>query len=656
MTCWILDIETNVKHDDIRLVGIKSAVTGDISFFMVAQDLREFCEKNLKKDDVIVTHNGVRFDFRLLASLWSLDMWDLTGQLGVRHTDTLLVSKMIHPDISGGHSLRNLAKTYFPHDPFMWKQELPEDYPDWESFYDTAPLPELAIYLKQDLHTTWSVYCQLIAKTSAIGKGKATWAVPMGVEKKAAEIVNRQVDRAVTFNIKTAKALHSRLSTVLFTLEADIDAKLPTLELPEHKWHNPPKLQFRKDGTPSINITNYCTKYGYEIFKDALGAYWAKSTMDTKKLPLTKPLVTSYKLSVAQQAELKDWLMSKGWKPTMWNTKKDKETGKYTRTSPRLTDRVTKEPCPGLEKIGFEEAEKIARWLMIRSRVNLLQSKKGTGLIPRAIEQDGVIPSDGDTLGANTSRWTHKGIVNIPRPSTPYGKALRSLFTAREGLSMVGWDASSLEACMEAHYTYPFDPDYAITLTEGTKEEKTDVHSLNKELLDLPSRDFAKTFKYAVTYGAKPKKLAEQLGVSISKATMWYDDFWDMNIGLAKFRDALEKEWEFFDKKYILGLDGRLISTRSKHSLVNAKFQSAGAIVMKYAMMLADSRITKEFPKKAFGLIRMHDEEQWECLPDIADSVGRMGVQSIRDAGKILKLNVPLDAEYSVGSNWADTH
>ena len=32
------------------------------------------------------------------------------------------------------------------------------------------------------------------------------------------------------------------------------------------------------------------------------------------------------------------------------------------------------------------------------------------------------------------------------------------------------------------------------------------------------------------------------------------------------------------------------------------------------------------------------------------------GIQAIVDAGHLLKLNCPLDGEYNVGNNWAETH
>ena len=65
--------------------------------------------------------------------------------------------------------------------------------------------------------------------------------------------------------------------------------------------------------------------------------------------------------------------------------------------------------------------------------------------------------------------------------------------------------------------------------------------------------------------------------------------YWDAAAPLAALKEALTRYWETRGgKKFILGLDGRKIMTRSKHSLVNALFQSAGVICAKRSMVYQD--------------------------------------------------------------------
>ena len=52
----------------------------------------------------------------------------------------------------------------------------------------------------------------------------------------------------------------------------------------------------------------------------------------------------------------------------------------------------------------------------------------------------------------------------------------------------------------------------------------------------------------------------------------------------------------------------------------------------------------------------IHDEIQLQVRTELADEVGGIAVQSIREAGDSLGFRCPLDGEYRVGRNWAETH
>lgn len=82
-----------------------------------------------------------------------------------------------------------------------------------------------------------------------------------------------------------------------------------------------------------------------------------------------------------------------------------------------------------------------------------------------------------------------------------------------------------------------------------------------------------------VMYGAQAAKVAAMLGIDKVKAQAVIDTYWNTNFGLKKAKEKLEKYWEATGKKWILGIDGRKIFTRSKHSLLNARIQSTGALL-----------------------------------------------------------------------------
>ena len=65
----------------------------------------------------------------------------------------------------------------------------------------------------------------------------------------------------------------------------------------------------------------------------------------------------------------------------------------------------------------------------------------------------------------------------------------------------------------------------------------------------------------------------------------------------------------------------------------------------------------KNYDKNICSMVaHVHDELQLQCKSDYADEVGKIAVQSIKDAGTYFNFRCPLDAEYKIGKTWADTH
>jgi DNA polymerase-1 len=74
---------------------------------------------------------------------------------------------------------------------------------------------------------------------------------------------------------------------------------------------------------------------------------------------------------------------------------------------------------------------------------------------------------------------------------------------------------------------------------------------------------------------------------------------------------------------------------------------------MKQALVILDEKIKH---LDAHFVANVHDEWQIEVREDQAEEVGKLGVQSIIEAGEVLKLSCPLDGEHKVGENWSETH
>lgn len=355
-----------------------------------------------------------------------------------------------------------------------------------------------------------------------------------------------------------------------------------------------------------------------------------------------------HKINLNSHDQVKSYLLSKGWVPTEYNTKK--ENGKTIQTSPKLTE-------DSFDSVEGELPRLITRRAVLVHRQRMLKNTKKNGEESgwlNQLRQDGRLEARAIPQGTNTGRYTHIGIVNVPNAHAIYGAEFRSLFIAPDGYSYVGCDAVALEARMQAHYVFPYKGGQALAdlLLNG------DIHTENYQMWDMVERNDAKSPYYALMYGAQPPKLATTMGCSLKVAERRYEDFWSKYTALDEFKRTITKVWEDRGGKrggFLKGLDGRKLFARSPHALVNLMFQSGGSIVVKKATVLAD-RWCSEAGLNSTQVLHFHDEFQRETLNAHVDTVKEFAIKAFDEAGKHFKLNVPLVGDVKVGQNWLETH
>ena len=94
-------------------------------------------------------------------------------------------------------------------------------------------------------------------------------------------------------------------------------------------------------------------------------------------------------------------------------------------------------------------------------------------------------------------------------------------------------------------------------------------------------------------YGASPGKLCKMLSLSPEEGEKLYEDYWDALPALKELKEKVEAFWESTGNSYILGIDGRKLMARSKHSLLNLLFQGGGSIAVKYSLVLVSQRLAE---------------------------------------------------------------
>jgi DNA polymerase I-like protein with 3'-5' exonuclease and polymerase domains len=302
---------------------------------------------------------------------------------------------------------------------------------------------------------------------------------------------------------------------------------------------------------------------------------------------------------------------------------------KRTETGKAKVDETT------LAELEIPEAVLVLEYLTLGKRIGMLRSWLD------AVGEDGRIHGRVNTCGAVTGRMTHSKPNMAQIPSD---REYRECFTVEEGNKLVGIDASGLELRMLAHYMQ--DAEYTDLILNG------DIHTYNQEAAGLPTRNDAKTFIYAFLYGAGDAKIGSIVGGGQAQGAKLKAQFLH---SLPALDRLLTKVVRIAGGGQLPGLDGRRVHVRSEHSALNTLLQSAGAIVMKEALVIATEKLKEyDYPYKLVA--QVHDEFQVEVPEAYADRVGVVFRNAIRQSGRQLELRCPLDGEYQVGDTWADTH
>lgn len=574
-------------------------------------------------------HNGLGFDLPVLKKLYN---YTYNGN----YIDTLLMSRVFWPDKKINTFVDKNKKIYradTAHGVENWGIEFKcfkPEHEDWSKF-----TPEMLHRCKKDviIQTKLYLHCMnhlksLQKKDKRLGGMRNVWLM----EQKVWQLIEQQAENGWSFDLEKAYSCIDELTMLVKSIDKELVPKLPlrvVLPKPDENGLQKVIKPFKADG--ELNEANKKFLNGLPKGCEIVGEFCRVGFLP---------------ISLSSADQVKDYLLSVGWKPKVWNFKKDRFGKPVKDDNKKLIYTSPKKPAEVEDWEEIAENLKIPAVALLAKRsiaAHRLSSIKG---FIKLLRQDHKISARANTCSANTTRMTHKGVVNVPKADGKkfYGKEMRSLFKASEGHVLVGCDASALEARCEAHYIYPIDPVSANELIEG------DIHTKNADIFGV-DRNTAKSGKYAILYGCGVKRLAETLKKPESSAQQLYDAYWSGNPGLKILKARLEDEFSKFG--YILAIDGRPLTVRYKHALVNTLFQSCGSIAMKIALCFLEKNLRGVY----YVLLgNFHDEIQLETRPELVERVKKIMVESLEEAGRYLKLNVPLTGEAKSGADWSVTH
>jgi len=423
------------------------------------------------------------------------------------------------------------------------------------------------------------------------------------LEMDFARAIRTQEENGFPFDVEGANTLLSKL----VTRRAELDGEL------QHTFQ-PRVLETKRPWWVTPDGKKWLTK---KEANEAGHKDVKKGEMRTKEVPFNPQ----------SRDQISERLIEGGWKPECFEGKR-----------PAINEAV-------LRGIDTPQSLQLLEYLLVAKRLGQLAEGKNGWL--KLVNNNNIYGSV-NTGGTVSGRCSHQSpnIAQCPSVSAEYGYECRALFTAPPGRVLVGCDASGLELRMLAAYLHKIDDGrYTHEILSG------DVHTANQEAAGLPDRNAAKRFIYCLIYGGSDSKIGEVVDGTAQDGSRLKAQFFKQMPAIKRLREAVKDKVEGFG--FLKGLDGRTLPCRSPHSAVNLLLQSAGAICMKQALVhFVNDMAGEDYTLHA----NVHDEVQFSCPPEKADEYGQRFVNAIINAGATFGLLCPLDGEYKVGNNWAETH
>lgn len=435
--------------------------------------------------------------------------------------------------------------------------------------------------------------------------------------------------------------------------ELELSSNMPLKK--NYKTVTKPKKPFKKDGTLSVAGERW-NKWIQEFNLDA----------DTESFEM---VVSVEEGNPNSHKQIKDWLLSLGWKPTIIKEATSKITG-ITSYNPQLSN--DDGLCPNLKEMFTEYP-----YLANLENLTLMQHRKGIfeSFLDSLSSNNTVVANIGGFT--NSLRMQHrKPIVNLPKVGTYLGEQIRGLIVVpNEDYLICGSDISSLEDSTKQHFMYFFDPEYVkqmrvpgfdphidiairsniMTEEEGQlykdlKKNHNRTSEENKIYQELDFKRFqSKTGNFASVYGAGASKLSSVLKCTMEFATNFHEAYWIRNEAVKKVAsNTITKK--IGEQLWLYNPVSKLwYSLRVEKDIFSVLNQGTGAYV--------EDRWIFHMRKKGLKMIlQYHDEVAFYLKKEDRDISEKMVHDSMEEVNKELQLNVPIKVSMDFGVKYSEIH
>lgn len=619
------------------------------------------------KDNVIVMHNGIRYDKPALEKMGV--------EVNATIIDSLPLAWNLHPE--RGRQGKKYGLEYYGEDYGIPKPKIE----DWENLS----------YEEYCNRVTEDVKINIMLWENLYQKGLLVYE---GMQHNFIRLIN-----LLNFIMTCA---HKQEMEGLYV---DIKKTKETLEYFEKLKED--KVSKIKEAMPKVPIFSIRTKPNNMYKKDGslsvAGARWKVLTegcgLDIEYEGSIKEIIKYEEPNPNSVDQKKKWLYSLGWEPKTLKHNRDKITGEVKVVEQIMTE--DKMLCPSVLKLAEKEPaiEHFDGLTVLTHRIGILKSFLSN------VDESGMIIQGLQQL-AVSMRWQHSIIVNMPRYTgrgdLRDGKWIRECLIAPPGKKIIQADLSGIESRTSDHYIFNinrdrvvktqkpfFDPHTEISVFASlmTPSEETfyifksalesdstldletfsDIYKSDDEvrrLLSLPEeeqkklikhlktvRSKGKTCNYASLYNVGAKTLARNLEIPEKEAKDLIDAYWKIHFAVKVFTESLQTK-KVEDEMWVFNpISNFFYYVRNSKDLFSIVNQSSAV----YCFNMWVYFITK---RGIFPVTQTHDD----CV--LLSNNDEVSINKTRqvfhdamdDLNNYLKLNVKLDCESQIGDNLAETH
>lgn len=660
----VADIECRGLLDDLHgpedfhvlSVGWKSGGEWKIKSTNKEEDVRKLFGN---PENTIVMHNGIRYDKKAIEKMFGFKVEAVI-------IDSLSISQYLYNALKQ-HGLAHWGEFFSVPKPKI---------EDWNNLtYD-----EYKFRCQEDVSINILLWEMQLEYLRNIYEDDAKIVPVIKYLNHKMDMLAMQEENPILIDIEQCKLNAAYLEEVIAEKEIILNKLLP--KVPTYAIRKKPKVFFTKDGSLS--------KAGIK-WLELVKACGLEEDYDGEI-----KVITEYKEPNCQSStQMKDFLLSKGWKPTIF---KDGANGKV----PQLRD-DNKELCPNIKKLieVYPELSALSGLSVAQHRLGYLKSM----LTNANSEGYARATANGYT---RTLRLKHSApFVNLPKPNAEHGSLIRSVMVAPPGYVCIGADLSSIEDKCKQISIYPLDRAYVESMnTKGwdahlslgqkagvfteddvqfykwynNKDKGESVYTCPEDYLSMSEeemhdyfevlakkRAISKTANYGLTYGCGVPKLMESTGLDKKSAENLHKGYHDLNWSVKAYADSryIKKvqgtNWVVLNKKAggIQKIDSHdwMWSEPSKMflPLVNAKDVFSGCN-QHHGVKIFDTWSWFLMSKGIKFSYQAHDEQMWYCKEEDVDKHIEIIEYAIKKVNEIFNPPIPIECDYKVGKTYAEVH